>query len=109
MPKLTLRLTEADHAEIVRRARLAGLSLTAYVRQAALAEDGASLLREIHAAVCGANGNGLSTEGKLALKGLVAHGFGAAEARATVKKLLEDNPDLQADKIVLAVYKQRTE
>ena len=109
MPKLTLRLTEADHAEIVRRARLAGLSLTAYVRQAALAEDGASLLREIHAAVCGANGNGLSTEGKLALKALVAQGKAPGATREAVQRILTDNPDLQADKIVLAVYKQRTE
>lgn len=107
MPKLTLRVSEADHAEIVRRARLAGLSLTAYVRQAALAEDGASMLREVHAAVCGANGNGFAPEGKLAIKALVNQGFAPVAAREAVKRILTDNPGHQADKIVLEVYKEK--
>ena len=106
MKRLTLRLTDQAHAEITRRAQIAGLCLTEYVRQATLAEDGLTLLREVHQAVCGNNGSGLPIEGKLALAGLCQQGMPHGDARRLVEAVQKAQPGLKADQIILQAYRR---
>ena len=100
MPNLTLRLDARQHAEIARRATLAGLSIADYIRRAALADDSAGLIREIHRAVVGGNGGGLSDEGRLALEALTQAGISAGEARGRVERAILAAPKADAATII---------
>ena len=100
MPNITLRLDATQHAEIVRRARLAGLSLSDYVRQAALAEETQGMVRAIYGAVVGGNGHGLGTEAADALAALVGMGVPAAQARRKVEGIVKAAPKADAAWII---------
>ena len=100
MPTVSLRMDDRQHAEIARRAKLAGLSLSAYVCQAALADDTAAMVREIHAAVVGGNGHGLGAEAADALAALVTMGVPAMQARRRVEAVVLATPKADAAQII---------
>ena len=103
MKALTLRLNDEQHAEIIRRAAVAGLSVADYIRQAALGDDLASLVREIHAALCPVPTAGLGREAADALAALVQTGLAARQARAAVEQILQANPKVGAAEIIRQV------
>lgn len=106
MPNITLRLDPRQHAELVRRSKLAGLTLSDYIRQAALAEDTASLLRDIHAVVVGGNGHGLGAEAADAAAALVGLGVSPATARRSVEAIVTANPKAGAAEIIKIHYER---
>ena len=100
MPAITLRLDATQHAELTRRARLRGVSLADYIRGAALADDTAGLLRELHAAVVGRNGHGLGQEAADALAALVGMGVPAIQARKKIESIVTAQPKAGAADII---------
>ena len=100
MKCLTVRVDEHQHAELARRARLAGVSVADYIRQAALGDDLAALVRDIHAAVCPVPSHGLGREAADALAALVQAGLPARPARQRIEQIIEADPKAGAASII---------
>ena len=105
MKLVTLRIPDAELAEIDRRAAEAGMSRSAYIRAAATDGELKQMVREIHKAIC--NGTDcLPHEAQDAVAALVTTGLSQAVATRRVKTALADNPNAHAADLIAAALKE---